>query len=61
VKIRKAFVVLNTRIEITPISKSSGRQISSIGSVEVVGFILINYEQLLFKDSRIGILIPHSE
>ena len=35
-KIRKAFIVLNTRIETASISKSSGRSEGSIGSVEVV-------------------------
>ncbi len=37
-KIRKAFVVLNTRIETSSISKGSGRRQSSIGSVEVVAY-----------------------
>jgi uncharacterized protein YbjQ (UPF0145 family) len=37
-KIRKAFVVLNTRIETASISKSSGRRNSSIGSIEVIAY-----------------------
>jgi len=37
-RIRKAFVVLNTRIETASISKSSGRREGSVGSVEVVAY-----------------------
>ncbi|MFK7795329.1 MAG: YbjQ family protein [Gammaproteobacteria bacterium] len=37
-KIRKAFVVLNTRIETASISKSSGRREGSVGSIEVVAY-----------------------
>lgn len=37
-RIRKAFIILNTRIETASISKSSGRREGSIGSVEVVAY-----------------------
>ncbi len=37
-EIRKAFVVLNTHIETSSISKSSGRGQSSIGSIEVLAY-----------------------
>tara|TARA_R110002095_G_scaffold25200_1_gene25988 strand:+ start:37 stop:516 length:480 start_codon:yes stop_codon:yes gene_type:complete len=37
-QIRKAFVVLNTRIETASISKSSGRREGGVGSIEVVAY-----------------------
>jgi uncharacterized protein YbjQ (UPF0145 family) len=37
-RIRKAFVVLNTRIETASISKSSGRREGSVGSIEVIAY-----------------------
>ena len=37
-RVRNAFVVINTRIETSSISKSSGRNEGSVGSVEVLAY-----------------------